>query len=286
MRRVDAARISARAAECFTQVMAKYPISHGNLAQGQDLIHLAVWARGLSEVAAHLAPKERTEVADCIVRTIAKITSPAESMPLAQNVNGDVMGELGRTLSVVIARTEPKDAAWLSAQAADSITRAMAKRPGFVDIKGLVTGLSAVAPHLGQKEATEVAKSLAQILVQTGDRNALSELAVALSAVAARISSEDAARVCSPAASAIARALAKSPSMPELARGLSAVGSHLGPKEAAQVADILAQIMSPGLGLGTGPEFVMALEAVFTRLEPKDAFHISENLTRKMAITA
>ena len=143
----------------LTQAMAKtnYPWA------------LSALARGLSEVAARLEPKEAArasaEAAATLTQAMAKTNGPTALQSTA-------LRSLAEGLSAVAARLEPKEAAAL-------LTQAMAKTNDPGALRYLAEGLSAVAARLEPKEA---AATLAQAMAKTNGPGALRYLAVGLSA--------------------------------------------------------------------------------------------------------
>jgi hypothetical protein len=100
---------------------------------------------------------------------------------------------LAQGLAAVANRLEPKDAARYCAQAATTLTQAMAKTTQADALKELAQGLTAVAARLGPKAAAQAVATLFQAMLKTTNHAARREVARGLAAVAGRVEAEDAA---------------------------------------------------------------------------------------------
>jgi hypothetical protein len=148
-------------------------------------------------------------------------------------------------------------------------------------LRELVQGLSAVAAHLGPKDAAQVARALSQAMTKITDArdlHALYELSQGLMAVAARLEPQGAARHRVQVASTVTRAMIKTPdpfTLNRLAQVLSAASVSLAPEEAAQqwaqAASALSQAMTKTSDPRTLRELAQGLSTVAARLGPKEA---------------
>jgi hypothetical protein len=98
------------------------------------------------------------------------------------------------------------------------------------------------------------------------DRNALRELALVLSAAAARMEPQDAAKAIAGLNQAMPKNISPFPP-PEFAQGLSALAARMEPNDAAALTQAMATASEPYALL----ELAQALSAVAARIEPRDA---------------
>jgi len=167
-----------------------------------------------------------------------------------------------------------------AARTARQLTRAMRDTKDPLALSALAEGLSAVAARLESEDATPAAATLAQALKDTKDGIALQRLAEGLTAVAARMKAAD-------AATTLLQVLEDAKDLyhlVELARRLAVVAARMKAADAAQAADILLKAMATKEPKNSYVWRALAegLAAVAARLEAEDAARAATNLLQTM----
>jgi hypothetical protein len=216
-----------------------------------------VLAKVLSVVAARLEPKEAAKVCAPAGAALAQAlaTNPRDAWRLAQG------------LSAVAARMEPNEAMF-------TLVQALAKSTDVSTQQHLAQSLSAVAARM--EPTKEGAADLARVLPQARDPFTALHLAQGLSAVAARMEPKAAARICAPAAAALAQApvqtvMGDGHVSEPMTPALSAVAAWLEPKDAAGPAAALAQALAKEGHFFAAGRWVDRLSVVAARLDAKGA---------------
>ena len=170
-----------------------------------------------------------------------------------------------------------------AARTARQLTRAMRDTKDPLALSALAEGLSAVAARLESEDATPAAATLAQALKDTKDVIALQRLAEGLTAVAARMKAAD-------AATTLLQVLEDAKDLyhlVELARRLAVVAARMKAADAAQAADILLKAMATKEPKNSYVWRALAegLSAVAARLEAEDAARAAAALVQAMKDT-
>lgn len=256
-------------------------------ATPSESLALQWMAQWMAAVAQGLEPKEavrlRAEQADCLIRAMAKEFQP------------DALHKLAQELSELANHLEPNDASRCCAQATESLLQAL-RHPNFGRDPKLLQALSLVALRVEPKVAAVVGDTLIQnMTTPTDDPNLLNALVQTLLAVAQRVDTKDAARLCTRAADHLNQTMTRMaslkhtlhPPLMKVAQLLSLVASHLEPKETAractQAADTLIQAMNntakKALNLDMLPELFEGLSVILTYLKPEEAQRFAAQAT-------
>jgi hypothetical protein len=158
----EAARVSAEAAATLTQAMTK----------PKNAVALEYLEQGLTAVAARLGPKEAAEAAAALM----------QAMTRPDNVGA--LGYLAQGLSAVAARLEPKEAAEAAAALMQAMTRKdNAFALGYL-AQGLTAVAARLEPREAARVSAEAAATLTQAMARTDTNydDALWYLAQGLSA--------------------------------------------------------------------------------------------------------
>jgi hypothetical protein len=251
----DAAAVTAPAAAALAQA----------IKDNKDGFALQGLASGLSMLAVRLESKDAAPAATALAQAMLNTNNPL------------VVRSLALGLSAMASHLGPKDAAAVTAPAAAALAKAIKDskdRRDFGALEELAERLSALAGCLAAKDAAAAtapaAAALTQAIKDTKDPYALRLLALALSALTARLEARDAA----PAAAALAQAMkdTKDPgALQGLASGLSALAGRLEAREAAPAAAALAQAIKDNKLPYAFPVFASGLSALAGRLEAREA---------------
>jgi tRNA A-37 threonylcarbamoyl transferase component Bud32 len=286
----EAARLCSQAATTLSKAMGKKTgIRHP----------LGELAEGLAAVAPRLQPKEATrlctQAADSLLQALAKDSTPgSETHELAQGLVAVAVwlrpdeaaraaGQLIRTmpdkllhatemaqaLAAVMAQLDPEDAVRFCSQAALTLIQAMDTQTAY--LRELAGALSTLAIWFDPGTATRAAATLSRAMTRTTNGWALGKVAVALSAVAARLDPDKAARLCSQAAATLSQAIAKTTNpydLGKLAQGLAAMGPLLSPKEAVRLSASAAAAITRAIAKTTTPDELGQLVQGLTHLAP------------------
>ncbi len=182
-----------------------------------------------------------------------------------------------QTLVGVIGRLDPGEAARVCAEQA----RFLIRRKDWSAFSQLAQGMDPAA-------ATQL---LTQVLTQEKDPQASSQLAVTLAAVAGRLESRKAKRVCAEAARLLSQSLAQekyASTRGELAVALAEVAGRLEPAEAARVcaepARWLSQALIQEVNASARNQLAQGLAAVAGRLEPAEARRVCAEPARLLGL--
>jgi hypothetical protein len=186
-------------------------------------------------------------------------------MAARSNPPDAVVGDLARCLAAVAARLEPKEAARVSAQGADTLTRIMAlaktNNLNAFARPSMALGLSALAAHLESKEGARVSAEAAATLMQamalvrTEYPHLLPPLGQGLAAVTAHLEPKEGARVSAEAVATLSKAMDEAMTrtnteaqLGQLAQSLAALAVRLdareGPRVSAKAAATLTLAMT------------------------------------------
>jgi hypothetical protein len=174
-----------------------------------------------------------------------------------------------RDVALVLAQGGVQDRR-LAAQITTTLLQALKQTKNRGQLLDFGRGLSAVMGRLGTQDAALAAVALTRSIKDNKDPIIRRPLAEALSALAAPLGPQAAARVCRQAATTLTRAIQdnKDPTAwRALAEGLSALAPRLDPRDAATLA---AAALTLALK-DSGPELVRLVSALAARLDPKDA---------------
>lgn len=269
LERKDAARLHAAAADRLAGALEK---------EGSGVASNAL-AAGL----AALAPRLEGEDASRVAGRLSKALSKAMSL--------ETVAGLAEGLVVATARLEPKEAAWLHAEAADQFAGKMIGGTSLFQ-HPLETGLTVVAARLAPKEVVRVADRLAEVLGKQDSR--FVDTTNALAALARRLDPTDTARLTAQLTEFLGKHLeadqvkkrAPGSQVAACARGVAAVAAALGPADAdrlcgaaaTQVAQALAACVGPSVDPNAVKVLSECLAALKGRLPPAEAAKVAERL--------
>jgi tRNA A-37 threonylcarbamoyl transferase component Bud32 len=166
-----------------------------------------------------------------------------------------------------------------SGRAVRQLARAMTATKDPPTLATLARALSALAARMESKDAARTAAALIRPIQDARNPYALSRLAPARSVLAARMDPKDAAQ----AAAALARAIqdTRDPAaLRELVDGLAAVAARMESKDAAQAAAALIRPIQDTRDPAALRELARALSALAARMESKDAARTAAALIR------
>ncbi len=226
------------------------------LREMKDLVNFGTQIRVLEEVLDRMEPKEAARLSkEAAVTFVRDIDTTKDAYLLSAPLT---------CLGSVAAHLEPKEAA----EAATTLTAAMAKSDDVAVRIFLSQGLLAVVARLEPKEAAALAATLVEAMAEmNSDSPGLQPLTRVLSAVAARMESRE-------AVSTLARAISKTNNEFELnglAKSLAAVAAHLKPKEATRVCTEAAAVLIQAMTKSQNPQTLMILSESLSLLTPQMA---------------
>jgi hypothetical protein len=246
----EAARLAAGVARRLAQAL---------LAKETNAVARSTLPHSLEVLAARVGPAEAAVLARQLIDA------------LAHEKDFGVRPDLARALMALAGRLEPAEAARLSAEAARTLTLALATET--FRRYDLARALGAVAARLEPAAAGPVAQRLTEALGTEQDLSTRFQLAEALGAVAARLEPAESARLSAESARALADALGKA-AFPTRALGGEAPGVVAARLEFAEAA-ALARPLADALGKEPGSEgrykLAQAIRVVATRIDPAEA---------------
>jgi hypothetical protein len=307
----EAGRMAGQAAAALTQLIreAKHPNALAGLAQA------------LSAVAASLDAKDAAQAASTLIQAIKDNKDPGAWSPLTQALsaisvrleakgavqaattyaqaiketkNPFVMAALAQGLSAVAAHLEPREGARATTQAATVLAQATQDARDARALSVAAHSLSVVSAGLAPKEAASTIRQAAEILAQAikdsdpSNKNRqwlLPDLAIALSALAARLEAEDAAQAAATLSEAIKNSMTPGVWYHPLVASLSALAVRLEPRDAAQAAAVLCQAIKDGREAAEASVLAQSLAALAVRLEPRDAAQAASILSEAIRNT-
>jgi serine/threonine protein kinase len=254
---VEANQICAPAAQRLVAALEKE-----SGARGRESL-----AYGLAAVAERVTPAEANRFCARAAQSLAK-TLENERDPGARR-------SLASGLAAVAGRLTPAEANRICAPAAQILAKDLENGTDYFARQSLIDVLARVADRLTPVEAARV---LFKSLQKDDNPFALGgSPRLALAAVVARLTPEQATQICAPAAQTLATALGKNNNDNagwSLLLGLEALSPRLTPAEAARIAQILTTALesAPSTGLPSGGSnrelLARALVAVAARLTP------------------
>jgi serine/threonine protein kinase len=246
------------------------------------------FAKALSRVAARMGPREAARICSQAAVLLGREMEKEDKSRFGLYSRG--LSAQG--ISAIAPYLEGKEARRVYSQAVASVLQGLAQMDSGLRVdEALLDGLAALAAHMQPRDAAQAAAIVNRALVNSwalqtrreaqahGDSTGLvfhvseiEALAKALSALAARLEPEEAARTCAQATEILVEALAKTNSFygPRLARALSDLAGRLAPDEAARACARAAAI------LADSPSWVYphALSALAARMEPRGAARV------------
>jgi hypothetical protein len=311
----EAARTTGQAAAILAQAIKPATDRVSNGGGYSDLHYLA---QGLAALAPHLEPRDAARVASTLTQAIqgtndafiwpslteglSALAARLESRDAARLAstltqaiqdthNVSVLSLLTHGLSALAARLGPEEAGRLAGQAAAALAAAIREAKDPYALAALARAVSAVAARLGPTDAARLANTLTQAIQdkkhlkvaveprqEPKDTVALSGLAAALSAVAARLEPTDAA----PAAATLVRAIKEEQhpyALSALWQGLRAVGLRLESETAARAAAILIEAIKHTNEGMHWLQLQEGLSAVAVSLDARDAAQVAATLS-------
>jgi tRNA A-37 threonylcarbamoyl transferase component Bud32 len=211
---------------------------------------LSVRAEWALHAAVGLNPEKRAQVQRLIVQRL-------EDSKLGEQHRRDVamlavaLGELPPTTQVRIARI---------------LAQAIAKAPYAREVRAL----KAVSGRLNSSDAAQAAATLTQAIAQAKEPYTLSELTHGLLALASRLETAQAAQATATLAQTMANP-ANRYVLRDLVEGLAGMGGRLDPQGAAQTAATLTEVMTRTKDRDTLEELAQGLAAVGSRMDAQGA---------------
>jgi predicted Ser/Thr protein kinase/cell division protein FtsB len=263
--------------------------------------------QSLPALASRLEPRDAQKACEILIQTVAKATQ-----------EGQDVTRLVQWLIAVADRLEPQDAAQLLVRAAEQLAQKLNEKPpsavGYSSSNhaSIARALSLVASRLESKEAGTLCVPAAETLIQAMNKKVadykpgvgsssinlsfdLADLANALSLVASRLESKEAARLCVSATEALIQAMNKTTAASRLptvvcsalarwSESLCSVLAYLEPKEASRLSAQAARIVSQAVikfdTVRTVDTSAKGLWSVVAFMKSEDSRAIAETLLR------
>jgi hypothetical protein len=230
-------------------------------------------AEGLSMLAPRMQPKEAAAAGKVVAEKLRSMVQTTEHNP---------SGMLAKALAALAVQMEPNDAVRICSKVVSAlidfaIANKMPPTGPWDPQESVALALSALAPHIGPKDAATAAEILRKAM-ELAEEHSLVPLARSLSATAARIKRNEANKLCSQVQAILVRRIGKANHY--YFEALSAVAAQMDPNEAARLCSQAAQVLSKKLDENdpnvSVPRYVargskaQILAAVAAHMEPKE----------------